>query len=230
MTDEQWMRIEPLLPSNAGRKGHPFRGNRRIVEGIIYRARTGIPWRDLPRERFGPWQSVWKRHRRYAADGTWDLVLSDILAEADADGGIDWTVSVDSTISEASGVLFRSVSSRRIGTCLRSTVLSSRPEPWSSSKSASVPSSAPAGSPAPPWAKPSVASRPTRCGTGGSRDVSIVAKPQDSAPLRPRRSRSCARRTSSCAARTRSCARLQLFSPRNSTAPRRDDPVHRRAP
>lgn len=98
-TDEQWERIEPLLPSNAGRRGHPFGENRRVVEGIAYRFRTGIPWRDLPREPFGPWQTVWKRHRRYASDGTWDRVLTQILAEADAAGKIDWAVSVDATIA-----------------------------------------------------------------------------------------------------------------------------------
>ena len=80
-TDEQWERIEPLLPSNQGRQGHPFRDNRKVVEGIIYRYRTGIPWRDLPRDEYGPWQTVWKRHRRYAADGTWDRVLTQVLAE-----------------------------------------------------------------------------------------------------------------------------------------------------
>lgn len=100
-TDEQWARVEPLLPSNAGKQGHPFRDNRRVVEGIVYRYRTGIPWRDLPREVFGPWQTVWKRHRRYAADGTWDRVLGQILAEADAAGKVDWTVSVDATINRA---------------------------------------------------------------------------------------------------------------------------------
>lgn len=101
LTDEQWARIELLLPSNQGRRGHPFKDDRRVVEGIIYRARTGIPWRDLPREQYGPWQTVWKRHRRYATDGTWDRVLAQILAEADAAGEIDWTVSVDATISRA---------------------------------------------------------------------------------------------------------------------------------
>ncbi|MFI2639334.1 IS5 family transposase, partial [Micrococcus luteus] len=94
-TDEQWERIEPLLPSNQGRRGHPFGEHRRVVEGIAYRYRTGVPWRDLPREQFGPWQTVWKRHRRYAADGTWDRVLTHVLAEADAAGMIDWAVSVD---------------------------------------------------------------------------------------------------------------------------------------
>ena len=82
-TNEQWERFDPLLPSNEGRKGRPFEDNRRVVEGIVYRYRTGIPWRDLP-ERFGPWQTVWKRHRRYAVDGTWDRVLMQILAEVDA--------------------------------------------------------------------------------------------------------------------------------------------------
>ena len=72
-----------------------------MVEGIVYRYRTGIPWRDLPREEFGAWQTVWKRHRRYAADGTWDRVLARILAEADAAGKVDWTVSVDATIARA---------------------------------------------------------------------------------------------------------------------------------
>ena len=72
-----------------------------MVEGIIYRYRTGIPWRDLPRERFGPWQTVWKRHRRYAGDGTWDRVLASLLADSDAAGKLDWRVSVDATIARA---------------------------------------------------------------------------------------------------------------------------------
>lgn len=46
-TNEQWERVDPLLPSNEGRKGRPFEDNRRVVEGIVYRYRTGIPWRDL---------------------------------------------------------------------------------------------------------------------------------------------------------------------------------------
>ena len=69
-----------------------------MVEGIVYRLRTGIPWRDLPAE-FGPWQTVWKRHHRFCRDGTWDKVLTQLLVEADAAGEIDWQVSVDSTIA-----------------------------------------------------------------------------------------------------------------------------------
>ena len=83
-----------------GASGAPVGDNRRVVEGIVYRYRTGMPWRDLPGE-FGPWQTVWKRHRRYAADGTWDRVLARIVAEADAAGKVDWRVSVDATITRA---------------------------------------------------------------------------------------------------------------------------------
>jgi transposase len=101
LTDSQWERIAGLLPSNTGRRGRPFADSRRVVEGIIYRYRTGIPWRDLPREVFGPWQTVWKRHRGYSNDGTWDRVLQALLAQADAEGEIDWTVSVDATIARA---------------------------------------------------------------------------------------------------------------------------------
>ena len=101
LSDEQWSRVEPLLPSSVGKKSRPFRDHRQVVEGIVYRYRTGIAWRDLPREQFGPWQTVWKRHRRFAGDGTWDRVLGVLLAQADADGDLDWTVSVDSTINRA---------------------------------------------------------------------------------------------------------------------------------
>ncbi|MFE6595443.1 IS5 family transposase [Streptomyces sp. NPDC057780] len=89
------------VPRRGGMPARPFADHRRIIEGIIYRYRTGIPWRDLPREAFGPWQTVWKRHRRWAADGTWDTVLSQVTAQADSANGIDWMVSVDSTINRA---------------------------------------------------------------------------------------------------------------------------------
>ena len=100
LTDAQWALISPLMPSSDGKQGKPFRDHRQVVEGIIYRYRTGIAWRDVPSE-FGPWQTVWKRHRRLAGDGTWDRVLTQILAEADAQGKIEWSVSVDATIARA---------------------------------------------------------------------------------------------------------------------------------
>lgn len=88
------------MPSSDGQRGRPFRNHRQVVEGIIYRLRTGIAWRDLP-ESFGPHQTVAKRHRRFSSDGTWDRIHARLLVEADAVGEIDWQISVDSTINRA---------------------------------------------------------------------------------------------------------------------------------
>ena len=100
LSDEQWERIEPLMPSSDGQRGRPFRDHRQVVEGIIYRLRTGIAWRDLPAS-FGPHQTVSKRHRRFSKDGTWDRIHARLVAEADAAGAVDWAVSVDSTVNRA---------------------------------------------------------------------------------------------------------------------------------
>ncbi|WP_280492690.1 IS5 family transposase [Nocardia asiatica] len=100
LTDRPRDRIPPRLPSNTGRRGRPWADHRRIVEAIVFRYRTGIPWRDLP-ARFGSWKTVWARHHRWAADGTRDRVLSVLLAHADGSGLIDWRVAVDSTITRA---------------------------------------------------------------------------------------------------------------------------------
>ncbi len=100
LTDAQWERIRPLLPSSDGKRGRPFRDDRPVVEGILYRYRCGIAWRDVP-EQFGPWQTVWKRHRRYSGDGTWNKILAALLTDAQKVELIDWAVSVDSTINRA---------------------------------------------------------------------------------------------------------------------------------
>ena len=76
------------MPQAVGRS-RPWRDHRQVVEGIVFRYRTGVAWRDLP-GRFGPWQTVWKRHHRFATDGTWDKLLRVIQAEADAAGRVDW--------------------------------------------------------------------------------------------------------------------------------------------
>ena len=89
-----------MMPSATAKGGRPFQDHRRVVEGIIYRYRTGIPWRDLP-ESFGPWQTVWKRHRRFSGDGTWNNILTELLSQADEAELILWEVSVDSTVNRA---------------------------------------------------------------------------------------------------------------------------------
>lgn len=100
LDDAAWARIAPLMPSSDGKRGRRFRDHRTVVEGIIYRYRCGVAWRDLPAE-FGPWQTVWKRHHRLAGDGTWDKVMAALLAEADHRGLVDWDVAVDSTVNRA---------------------------------------------------------------------------------------------------------------------------------
>jgi len=100
LSDVQWSLIEELLPRPTGRRGRPFADARLMVEGIVYRYRTGIAWRDLPTV-FGPWQTVWTWHHRMAMEGTWDRVLAKVTAAADAAGLVDWSLSVDSTIARA---------------------------------------------------------------------------------------------------------------------------------
>ncbi|KLO63866.1 transposase [Dermacoccus sp. PE3] len=100
LSDAQWSLIKQLLPRPAGKLGRKFSDARTMVEGIVYRYRTGIAWRDLP-EVYGPWQTVWTWHRRLAHDGTWDKIHSELTAAADAAGLIDWSVSVGSTIARA---------------------------------------------------------------------------------------------------------------------------------
>ncbi|MEO3781602.1 transposase, partial [Micromonospora sp. B11E3] len=68
LTDDEWVLLAPLLPADPPRGGR-WRDHRTTVSGILYRERTGIPWRDLP-ERFGPWKTVYQRKRRWAMDGT----------------------------------------------------------------------------------------------------------------------------------------------------------------
>ncbi|MDX2561212.1 IS5 family transposase [Streptomyces sp. TX20-6-3] len=94
------MRLKPHLPSS-GLRGGRWNGHRKVISGILFRVRTGIPWRDLP-ERFGGWKTVYERHRRWSADGTWDRILRAVQADADLAGRIDWSmVSVDSTSCRA---------------------------------------------------------------------------------------------------------------------------------
>lgn len=99
LTNAEWDRLESFLPPGGARGGR-WSDHRRVINGVLYRVRTGVQWRDLP-ERFGPWETVYRRHRRWSADGTWQMLLSRIQAAEDAAGGIDWDVSVDSTAVRA---------------------------------------------------------------------------------------------------------------------------------
>lgn len=95
LTDDEWAVLEPLLPVSNNRCGR-WRNHRQVINRIIHRLSTGCQWRKLP-ERFGPWQTVHKRHMLWSADGIWERLLQHVQAVADARGGIDWDVNVDST-------------------------------------------------------------------------------------------------------------------------------------
>ncbi|MFC7895529.1 transposase [Streptomyces sp. NPDC057381] len=87
--------LEPLLPVRNNRCGR-WRDHRQVINGVIHRLSTGVQWRELP-DRFGPWKTVHKRHLLRSADGTWDMFLQHVQAAADAEGGLDWNINVDST-------------------------------------------------------------------------------------------------------------------------------------
>jgi transposase len=99
LTNAEWERLEPLLPVGGARGGR-WVDHRLVIDGVLFRVRTGVPWRDLP-ERFGSWLTVYKRHRRWSADGTWQRLLTAVQAAQDAAGRVDWDVSVDSTTTRA---------------------------------------------------------------------------------------------------------------------------------
>ncbi|MFE1996708.1 IS5 family transposase [Streptomyces parvulus] len=100
LTDAQWARIEPLLPDRTPRRGGRWRDHRQVIDAIAFKYRTGTPWMDLP-ERFGSWKGAHNRLRMWASDGTWEKVFTALLAQADAEGDLDWVVAVDSTIVRA---------------------------------------------------------------------------------------------------------------------------------
>lgn len=100
LTDEQWNKLQPLLPAPK-RTGRPAKDDRRVINGILWILRTGAPWRDLP-ERYGKWGTVSSRFYRWRQIHLWDRLLAQVQQEVEALGQIDWQVHfVDGTIIRA---------------------------------------------------------------------------------------------------------------------------------
>ena len=95
LRDDQWDRIKDILPGRAGSVGVTAADNRRFADAVIYRYRTGVPWRDLP-ESFGDWNNTRRRHSRWAKHGA-RASLSALLA---ADAGNE-DAMIGSTIVRA---------------------------------------------------------------------------------------------------------------------------------
>jgi transposase len=101
VSDELWAVLEPVMPQDAGRPGRPWNDHRLTLEGIIWRFRTGSPWRDLPVE-FGAFQSVWQRHRLWSTDGTYERMLVAVREQAGLGSHeVEAVLSVDSTVVRA---------------------------------------------------------------------------------------------------------------------------------
>lgn len=99
LTDEEWALLEPLLPARTPRRSRPWKDHRTVVNGVLWRTRTGSPWRDLPQS-YGCWKTVYNRHRRWSADGTWAKVLRELQRGCDV-GEDSWVVAIDSTVVRA---------------------------------------------------------------------------------------------------------------------------------
>jgi transposase len=94
IADEHWERIEHLLPGRAGDPGVTAKDNRLFVNAILWIGKTGAPWRDMP-ERFGKWNSVWKRFDRWSAKGVWHRVFGELK-----DPDLEWLI-LDSAVIRA---------------------------------------------------------------------------------------------------------------------------------
>ncbi len=97
LTDPEWARLEPLLPDRTPCRGGRWLDHRQVINGILWRTRTGAPWRDVP-PCYGDFRTLHGRHRCWEADGTWAAILARLQAKSDAGAGTEWAVAIDSTV------------------------------------------------------------------------------------------------------------------------------------
>lgn len=96
LTDQEWEQVASLLPpEKTGKPGRPSKDNRTMLNGMVWIARSGAPWRDLP-ERYGPWNSVYSRFRKWIDDGILDNIFRVLSLEAEL-----YELSLDATIVQA---------------------------------------------------------------------------------------------------------------------------------
>lgn len=95
LRDDQWERIQDLLPGKPGDVGVTAKDNRLFVDAVLYRYRAGIPWRDLP-ERFGHFKTIHTRHTRWSQKGVWKKVFEALAQDADNEYAM-----IDATIVRA---------------------------------------------------------------------------------------------------------------------------------
>ena len=91
LRDDQWTKIKDFLPGREGHVGGTAPDNRLFVDAVVYRYRTGIPWRDLP-PYYGHWKATHRRFRRWCESGVFARILGALALDADAE-----FMSIDST-------------------------------------------------------------------------------------------------------------------------------------
>lgn len=134
LTDEQWAVLEPLLPKGKKPGRPPIWSRRQLIDGIRFRVRTGIPWRDMPEE-YGPWGRAYDLFRRWQRNGTWQRIFTRLQARADVKGLITWDLNVDSTVCRAHQ---HAAGARKRGSCKRSRPVASPPSPTTTDSGARV--------------------------------------------------------------------------------------------
>jgi len=82
LAEKQYERVAPLLPGKEGDPGRTGANNRLFLEAVLWIARTGSPWRDLP-EHFGHWNSIWRRFRRWALKGVFERLFNSLSDDPD---------------------------------------------------------------------------------------------------------------------------------------------------
>ena len=95
LTDQEWEQIAPLIPSNKGKRGRPPKDDRLMLNAMLWLARSGAPWRDLP-ERYGPYSSVYSRFRKWIDDGILDNIFRVLSLESEL-----YELSIDASIVQA---------------------------------------------------------------------------------------------------------------------------------
>ena len=93
LTDEEYQMIVALLPPEySGKAGHPYVSHRKVLNGLLWRLRTGAPWRDIP-ERYGLWSTIQTRFRRWQHEGVWQKILDALQGSARKLGRINFGFS-----------------------------------------------------------------------------------------------------------------------------------------
>lgn len=95
LTDEEYEKIKDLLPGSEGDVGRHGEDNRLFINAVMWIARSGAPWRDLP-ERFGKWNTVFQRFNRWSKKGVWEDIFHALGKQSELE-----ELMIDSTIIRA---------------------------------------------------------------------------------------------------------------------------------